>query len=135
MTSIGEHFGAFPCSHGLQLHTYSVLDLPATNLDLTKAGDAGACEKRLPRSPKASVTLISNDMYEFMDYIQNAFHDASVWNRDNFYSTLTETAHGGLPLVTPIKYHSILMTRLQGCSISVHHAERIFTSLLWLLQT
>lgn len=29
-----------------------------------------------------------------MDYIQLAFSDASGWNRDNSYSTLTDTAKG-----------------------------------------
>ena len=31
-------------------------------------------------------------MLGFMDYIQNAFHDASGWNRDNSYSSITATA-------------------------------------------
>jgi distribution and morphology protein 10 len=31
-------------------------------------------------------------MLGFMDYIQNAFHDALKWNRDNSYSSLTYTA-------------------------------------------
>lgn len=33
-------------------------------------------------------------MIEFMDYVQNAFYSASLWDRDNSYSTLTATANG-----------------------------------------
>lgn len=33
-------------------------------------------------------------MLGFMDYVQNAFYDATHWNRDNSYGTLTATARG-----------------------------------------
>lgn len=33
-------------------------------------------------------------MIEFMDYVQNAFYSAQLWDRDNSYSTLTATANG-----------------------------------------
>jgi len=33
-------------------------------------------------------------MIEFMDYVQNAFYSASLWDHDNSYSTLTATANG-----------------------------------------
>jgi len=33
-------------------------------------------------------------MLGFMDYIQNAFYNASGWNRDNSYSSITATAQG-----------------------------------------
>lgn len=33
-------------------------------------------------------------MLDFMDYVQNAFYEASRWNRDNSYGTLTATAKG-----------------------------------------
>lgn len=29
-----------------------------------------------------------------MDYVQNAFYSASLWDHDNSYSTLTATANG-----------------------------------------
>lgn len=32
-------------------------------------------------------------MLDFMDYIQLAFAEATSWNRDNSYSSLTATAH------------------------------------------
>lgn len=31
-------------------------------------------------------------MLDFMDYIQLAFAEATAWNRDNSYSSLTTTA-------------------------------------------
>jgi len=34
------------------------------------------------------------EMIEFMDYVQNAFYSASLWDHDNSYSTLTATANG-----------------------------------------
>lgn len=37
-------------------------------------------------------------MLDFMDYVQNAFHEASHWNRNNSYGTLTATSQGPLPL-------------------------------------
>ncbi|KAF3895046.1 Mitochondrial distribution and morphology protein 10 [Trichophyton interdigitale] len=40
-------------------------------------------------------------MLDFMDYIQLAFSDASGWNRDNSYSTLTDTAKALLDFSTP----------------------------------
>lgn len=43
------------------------------------------------------VPLRSHDieeMIEFMDYVQNAFYSASLWDHDNSYSTLTATANG-----------------------------------------
>ena len=33
-------------------------------------------------------------MLGFMDYVQNAFYEASHWNRDNSYGSLTATARG-----------------------------------------
>ena len=43
-------------------------------------------------------------MLDFMDYVQNAFHTFSNWNRDNSYGTLTATARGRLPvLLIPTK--------------------------------
>lgn len=33
-------------------------------------------------------------MLGFMDYVQKAFYEASHWNHDNSYSTLTATAQG-----------------------------------------
>lgn len=33
-------------------------------------------------------------MLGFMDYVQNAFYEASHWNHDNSYSYLTATAQG-----------------------------------------
>jgi hypothetical protein len=33
-------------------------------------------------------------MIEFMEYVQNAFYNASNWNLDNSYSKLTATAQG-----------------------------------------
>lgn len=35
-------------------------------------------------------------MLGFMDYVQKAFLEASNWNQDNSYSTLTATAQGAL---------------------------------------
>ncbi|KAH6680565.1 mitochondrial distribution and morphology protein 10 [Halenospora varia] len=40
-------------------------------------------------------------MLEFMDYIQNAFYNASHWNVENSYSQLTATARGLLDFETP----------------------------------
>ncbi|KAK4988236.1 Mitochondrial distribution and morphology protein 10 [Elasticomyces elasticus] len=40
-------------------------------------------------------------MLEFMDYVQTAFCQASNWNHDNSYRTLTATAHGKNYLRTP----------------------------------
>ncbi|KAK7509812.1 uncharacterized protein IWZ02DRAFT_67916 [Phyllosticta citriasiana] len=40
-------------------------------------------------------------MLGFMDYVQNAFHEASHWNHDNSYSYLTATAQGLLDFQTP----------------------------------
>lgn len=31
-------------------------------------------------------------MLGFMDYVQNAFYEASHWNRDNSYGSLEDTA-------------------------------------------
>lgn len=36
-------------------------------------------------------------MLGFMDYVQNAFYEASRWNRDNSYGSLTDTARGAPP--------------------------------------
>lgn len=36
-------------------------------------------------------------MLEFMDYIQLAFSEATHWNRDNSYSSLTTTTQCKLP--------------------------------------
>lgn len=33
-------------------------------------------------------------MLDFMDYVQNAFYEASHWNRNNSYGTLTATSQG-----------------------------------------
>ncbi|KAL1302342.1 hypothetical protein AAFC00_002749 [Neodothiora populina] len=40
-------------------------------------------------------------MIEFMDYVQNAFYSAVLWDRDNSYSTLTATANALLDFRTP----------------------------------
>lgn len=40
-------------------------------------------------------------MLPYMDYIQNAFYEATGWNQDNSYAQLTATARGTAP-------HSIL---------------------------
>lgn len=33
-------------------------------------------------------------MLPYMDYVQNAFYEATEWNQDNSYATLTATARG-----------------------------------------
>lgn len=33
-------------------------------------------------------------MLGFMDYVQGAFYEATQWNRDNSYGSLTDTARG-----------------------------------------
>ncbi|KAK0507834.1 hypothetical protein JMJ35_009723 [Cladonia borealis] len=40
-------------------------------------------------------------MLGFMDYVQNAFYEASHWNRDNSYGTLTATSRNILDFQTP----------------------------------
>lgn len=40
-------------------------------------------------------------MLGFMDYVQNAFYEASRWNRDNSYGSLTDTARALLDFSTP----------------------------------
>lgn len=37
-------------------------------------------------------------MLGFMDYLQGAFYEASRWNRDNSYGSLTDTARGIITL-------------------------------------
>ncbi|KAF1345777.1 mitochondrial distribution and morphology protein 10 [Delphinella strobiligena] len=44
-------------------------------------------------------------MIEFMDYVQNAFYSAQLWDRDNSYSTLTATANALLDFQTPSGLH------------------------------
>jgi hypothetical protein len=34
------------------------------------------------------------NMLEFMDYVQHAFYNVSLWNYENSYSHLTATARG-----------------------------------------
>jgi distribution and morphology protein 10 len=36
-------------------------------------------------------------MLPYMDYIQNAFYEATDWNQDNSYAQLTATARGTAP--------------------------------------
>jgi hypothetical protein len=38
--------------------------------------------------------FVIEEMLEFMDYVQNAFYEASNWNLENSYSQLTATARG-----------------------------------------
>lgn len=48
-------------------------------------------------------------MLDFMDYIQLAFAEATNWNRDNSYSSLTATAQcmhtSPFPSQPPSKHH------------------------------
>lgn len=37
---------------------------------------------------------IPREMIPYMDYVQNAFYEATEWNQDNSYATLTATARG-----------------------------------------
>ncbi|KAL8763210.1 MAG: hypothetical protein Q9184_000927 [Pyrenodesmia sp. 2 TL-2023] len=41
-------------------------------------------------------------MLDFMDYVQNAFYEASHWNRNNSYGTLTTTSQALLDFSTPL---------------------------------
>lgn len=40
-------------------------------------------------------------MLGFMDYVQGAFYEATQWNRDNSYGSLTDTARGKPSLLIP----------------------------------
>ncbi|KAL9126547.1 MAG: hypothetical protein Q9217_004427 [Psora testacea] len=46
-------------------------------------------------------------MLGFMDYVQNAFYQATGWNRDNSYGTLTATSRNLLDFETPsgLRFH------------------------------
>lgn len=46
-------------------------------------------------------------MLGFMDYVQNAFYEASRWDRDNSYGTLTATSRNILDFSTPegLRFH------------------------------
>ncbi|KAL2760952.1 hypothetical protein ACRALDRAFT_1078541 [Sodiomyces alcalophilus JCM 7366] len=41
-------------------------------------------------------------MHEFMDYVRNAFYDATGWNRESSYSSLNSTANALLNFPTPV---------------------------------
>lgn len=41
-------------------------------------------------------------MLGFMDYVQNAFYEASHWNRDNSYGSLDDTARSIFLRFAPI---------------------------------
>ncbi|KAL9587445.1 MAG: hypothetical protein Q9212_000261 [Teloschistes hypoglaucus] len=60
-------------------------------------------------------------MLDFMDYVQNAFYEASHWNRNNSYGTLTATPQALLDFSTP------LGLRLHISSLSTPHFASSYT--------
>ncbi|PYH87994.1 hypothetical protein BO71DRAFT_153010 [Aspergillus ellipticus CBS 707.79] len=60
-------------------------------------------------------------MLDFMDYIQLAFAEATVWNRDNSYSSLTATAQSLLDFSTPERL------RVHLSSLSTPHFATSYT--------
>ncbi|KAL8683876.1 MAG: hypothetical protein Q9186_000219 [Xanthomendoza sp. 1 TL-2023] len=60
-------------------------------------------------------------MLDFMDYVQNAFYQASHWNRNNSYGTLTATSQALLDFSTP------LGLRLHISSLSTPHFASSYT--------
>ncbi|CAO1599535.1 Mitochondrial distribution and morphology protein 10 [Xanthoria calcicola] len=60
-------------------------------------------------------------MLDFMDYVQNAFYEASHWNRNNSYGTLTATSQALLDFPTP------LGVRLHISSLSTPHFASSYT--------
>ncbi|KAI4260630.1 MAG: hypothetical protein LQ352_000192 [Teloschistes flavicans] len=60
-------------------------------------------------------------MLDFMDYVQNAFYEASHWNRNNSYGTLTATSQALLDFSTP------LGLRLHISSLSTPHFASSYT--------
>ncbi|KAL9603068.1 MAG: hypothetical protein Q9219_001432 [cf. Caloplaca sp. 3 TL-2023] len=42
-------------------------------------------------------------MLDFMDYVQNAFYEASHWNRNNSYGTLTATSQASYRQLVPLR--------------------------------
>lgn len=46
-------------------------------------------------------------MLEFMDYVQQAFYNASHWNLENSYSQLTATARGKQTIPRPLESSNI----------------------------
>ncbi len=47
-------------------------------------------------------------MLDFMEYVQNAFYEASHWNRNNSYGTLTATSQGLLAQALHASFSSSL---------------------------
>ncbi|PLB44268.1 hypothetical protein P170DRAFT_467985 [Aspergillus steynii IBT 23096] len=60
-------------------------------------------------------------MLDFMDYIQLAFAEATEWNRDNSYSSLTATAQSLLDFTTPERL------RVHLSSLSTPHFATSYT--------
>lgn len=58
-------------------------------------------------------------MLDFMDYVQNAFYDASHWNRNNSYGALTATSQGK-QLILASNWHSQILMLCSSSSRLPH---------------
>ena len=62
-------------------------------------------------------------MLDFMDYVQNAFYEASHWNRNNSYGTLTATSQG--KLTQSLLHHpSSILTNIYPSPPRLPHPSR-----------
>lgn len=51
-------------------------------------------------------------MLGFMDYVQGAFYEATQWNRDNSYGSLTDTARGKpfFQFLVPTRFYDLIIS-------------------------